>query len=77
MRRDYWGALRLLLILLLGGGGYGLALVVHEFHGWASILLRSVSVAGQVYAMMLLIEEGRARERAEREREERATGRRP
>jgi hypothetical protein len=69
--RDVKGALRVLAITVFGAGGYGLVLKLHEFSGWADILLTGVSVGAQVRAMLLAIEEGRAKERAKRERADR------
>ncbi len=68
MSPDYKGAIRIVLILILGGGGYVLGMMLHTFHGWISSLVAGISVAALGYAAGLLIQEGRERERVERER---------
>jgi hypothetical protein len=68
MLRDYKGALRTIAIIALLGGGYSIAMIIPKLQGWTSVTLTGLSIGAMVYASTLLIEEGRARERADRER---------
>jgi hypothetical protein len=50
------------------GGGYVLGMMLHTFQGWLAPLLGGLSVMLMVTAIGVFIKEGRARERADRER---------
>lgn len=68
MSPDHKWAIRLILIMIFGPGGYVLAMMMHTFHGWVASVMSGISLAAMLVAAQLLIEEGRARERADRER---------
>ena len=57
---------RRLAIVLTGAGGVTLAYVLHSFTGWARAALMLACFVLLGFAIQLLIDEGRERERARR-----------
>lgn len=63
----YKPSLRLFASLILILGACAICLFYHRLHGWVSDISLPFAGAAIIYASLLLVEEGRQRERADRQ----------